>query len=102
MKNGNISKYLAVYNDTTGYYNNNKKLKTDNPDVKIASKDFSNVTLSINSSGKILNAKNRAFKTTDDDLIGLYIYDIINPLSHNKVKKHIKKVFSDKIGRAHV
>ena len=95
-ENGNISKYLAVYNDITGYYNNNKKLKTDNPDVKIASKDFSNVTLSINSSGKILNAKNRAFKTTDDDLIGLYIYDIINPLSHNKVKKHIKKVFSDK------
>ena len=93
---GNISKYLAVYNDITDYYNKNQELKTVNQDIKISSKDFSNVTLSINSSGKILNAKNRAFKTTDDDLIGLYIYDIINPLSHNKVKKHIKKVFSDK------
>ena len=94
-ENGDISRYIAVYNDITDYYNKKGTIKMVDPKGKTLSQNFLNVDLSINSFGKILKAKNKILNTSIDDVVGLYVYDFINPVSHNVVKKQIKKVFNE-------
>ena len=51
-ENGDISKYIAVYNDITDYYNKKGAIKMVDPKGKTLSQNFLNVDLSINSFGE--------------------------------------------------
>lgn len=93
--NGTIIKYLAVSNDISNYYcaktNNNLTCGAE----KNLIENFTNDVLYINKYGKIINASKNATTNLYDSMIGLNIYDFVNPINHNYIQKQIHKVFTE-------
>lgn len=93
---GEILRYASTYVDVTSYYKNNDIINNKQSESKNLVEKIMNVVLSVNNYGKILNACNGDLNIDYNEIIGAYVYDFLDPLSHTMAKKNIKKVFNER------
>lgn len=93
-ENGEVTKYLSVYNNITDY--SHIKPSDDIQEVrkKTLLKKISGSVLPINERGKVINVSDEFHENENHQIMGSYIYDFIDSEYHDCIKSVIKKVFA--------
>ncbi|OBX23093.1 MULTISPECIES: ATP-binding protein [Bizionia] len=91
---GDVIKYLTISSDISNYYckgiNKNPVHCTEERLIN----NFTEDVLYINKFGKIINTSINTLNNAHDSIIGSYIYDFVNPVNHDYIKKQVDTVFS--------
>lgn len=96
-KTGGVKKYITFYNDISEYYTNDEFKSASQDNSQTIVQKFSEFTLYVNDTGKIIRATSEQQHKEYDDIVGSYIYDYINKEYHQAVKSKIKNVFELKM-----
>ncbi|MBP94253.1 MAG: hypothetical protein CMC55_09080 [Flavobacteriaceae bacterium] len=91
---GQVIKYITVSSDITNYYCNNTSKNSIQCQEKRLIENFTDDVLYINKYGKIINTSKSAINNSYNSIIGLYLYDFVNPVNHDYIKNQVEKVFT--------
>lgn len=92
--NGEVTKYLSVYNNITNYCNFKFPKNIEKSKKKTLLKKVSGSILPINERGKIINVSDQFQEGEHIRIMGSSIFDFINSEYHDCIKSVIKKVFA--------
>lgn len=95
-QNGN-QKYISIYENITDYYELQNISDTREREGRVAMRNISEITLSINNRAKILRATDNEINKDYDDIVGTYIYDFLDKDYHDAIRSKIKEAFTHKI-----
>ncbi|MBR9844827.1 MAG: PAS domain S-box protein [Algicola sp.] len=91
--NGEVIKYITNSKDITNFYSEENDYDSTHNHEKRLIGDITKEELFITRNGKIFNTSQTELNHTDNSVLGLFVYDFVNPLHVDCFKKRIDKVF---------